>query len=67
MKVTAIKIDRERCIGCGSCVALAPDAFAADPEEGKAEVKEGWEKVSSEDLRRACDSCPVQAITLEEQ
>lgn len=67
MKVTAVKINRERCIGCGSCVALAPGAFVIDLEEGKVEVKEGWEKVSSEDLRRARDSCPVQAIALEEQ
>lgn len=43
-----------------------PDIFFLDTAEGKAKVKEGWEKVSAEDLRRARDICPVQAITLEE-
>lgn len=66
MAIEQIKIDRQRCIGCGSCAVLAPGTFALDPEEGKAEVKEGWKKVSLEDLRRARDACPVQAITLEE-
>jgi len=66
MEVTRIKIDQERCLGCGACVAVAPDAFILNYKEGKAEVREGWEKVSPEDLRRACESCPVQAISLEE-
>lgn len=66
MKIKLVKIDKERCIGCGSCVALAPDAFTMDIEEGKAEVKEDWKKVSPDALRRACTACPVQVITLEE-
>jgi ferredoxin len=65
-KIKRIKIDKERCIGCGSCASLVPDAFALDIEEGKAEVKKGWEKISPDDIRRACTACPVQAITLEE-
>lgn len=63
-KIEQIKIDQQKCIGCGSCAFLAPDAF--DTAEGKAKVKPGWKKVLPEDLRRACDFCPVQAITLEE-
>jgi ferredoxin len=66
MKIKRIKIDRERCVGCGSCAIVAPDAFVLDINEGKAEVKEGWEKVPPNDLRRARDICPVQAIVLEE-
>jgi ferredoxin len=65
MKIKSVKIDKERCIGCGSCAALAPAAFTVDIEESKAEVKEGWEKVPPNDLRRAATACPVQAITLE--
>ncbi len=44
-----------------------PDVFSLDTAGGKAKVKEGWEKVSAEDLHRARDACPVQAITLEEK
>ncbi len=66
-KIVAVKIDEERCIGCGSCVALAPEAFAIGLEEGKAEVKGDWGKVPPEKLRCARDACPVQAIILKER
>lgn len=67
MTIKQIKIDREQCIGCGNCVALAPDAFILGIDEEKAEVKAGWEEVPPEELRCACDACPVQAIILEEE
>jgi ferredoxin len=35
MKIKSVKIDKERCIGCGSCAALAPAAFTVDIEESK--------------------------------
>jgi len=65
--IESIKVDQERCIGCGSCAVLAPDAFVVDPNQGKAKVKAGWEKVPFEDLRRVRDACPVQAIIIEEE
>lgn len=52
-----IKIDKEKCIGCGACEAICPESFKM--EDGKAEfVGSGKEKCISE----AKDSCPVQAI-----
>lgn len=66
MTIKRIKIDSQRCTGCGSCVVLAPDAFVFNVGGGEVEVREGWEKVSPEDLRRARNSCPAQAIVLEE-
>jgi len=66
MKIKQIKIDRQRCNGCGSCVILAPDAFVFDLDNGKAKIKSDWRKTPSKDLLLARDSCPVQAITLEE-
>lgn len=64
-EVKAIKIDKERCIGCGSCASFAPGAFVINPEEGKAELAKGWEEADYNDLLRARDSCPTQAISLE--
>ena len=64
--IRGIKIDQEGCIGCGSCAVLAPDAFELNTSKVKAEVRKGWEKVSPENLRRACEVCPVQAVTIEE-
>jgi len=58
----AIKVDQETCIGCGACVSLCPNTFQMS-EEGKSEV------ISEEDVdcaKNAAQSCPVQAITVEE-
>lgn len=58
-----IFVDREACIGCGVCENLCPDLFKMD-DEGKCEalVLE-TENTCCQD---AADSCPVQAITVEE-
>lgn len=55
----SIKIDKELCIGCGSCAALCPGTFKMNEENGKAEV------VSEADpdcAQKAAESCPTQAI-----
>lgn len=58
-----IKIDREKCIGCGTCPALCPEVFELD-NEFKAFVKEGadLEKPCVQDAKSAC---PVEAIAIE--
>lgn len=60
-----IKVDREACIGCGTCVALAPNTFNLDAE-GKSEVVNpvGDPEV---DIKKAADACPVGAIKIEEE
>lgn len=60
--VAKIVIDRESCIGCGTCVALAPETFELD-EEGKAKVKNGQD--SPEDIQNAIESCPTKVIKYE--
>ena len=59
-------IDPELCNGCGPCVDICPEAFELN-EEGMAIVKVG--KVPAE-LQEACreaaDSCPTEAISIEE-
>ena len=61
MKVT---IDKEKCIGCGTCVALCPKAFEMD-EDGKAKAKKLTnEKINC--IQEAVGNCPVQAILIEE-
>ena len=52
-----VKVDKEKCIGCGACEAICPEAFKI--VDGKAKfVGTGKEKC----LKDAVDSCPVQAI-----
>jgi len=57
-------VDAEKCIGCGVCVSLAPGAFEMGPD-GKSHVKNPVE-ASDEEIQSAADSCPAQAITVEE-
>jgi len=63
MKIT---IDKQKCIGCGSCSAVCPDLFELN-EEHKAQAKK--EEIESEEEKKcaqeATDICPVQAIKVE--
>ncbi len=55
-----IIIDKNLCIGCGTCISIAPKTFKLD-KEGKAEVIEpiGDNETT---VQEAIDSCPVTAI-----
>ena len=57
-----VRIDRTLCVGFGDCVTEAPEAFALD-EEGVA-VFVTPEYVERARLLRACELCPVDAITV---
>jgi ferredoxin len=57
-----VRIDRTLCVGFGDCVTEAPEGFKLD-EEGVA-VFVNPEGVDRERLLRACDACPVDAITV---
>lgn len=57
-----VRIDRTLCVGFGDCVTEAPEAFVLDESETAVFVKP--ESVERERLLRACDACPVDAITV---
>ena len=57
-----VRIDRTLCVGFGDCVTEAADAFVLD-DTGTA-VFVTPERVDRERLLRACDVCPVDAITV---
>jgi ferredoxin len=57
-----VRIDRTLCVGFGDCVDGAPEAFVLD-DEGLAVFKEP-DAVERARLLAACDSCPVDAITV---
>jgi ferredoxin len=61
-KVT-IKVNKEKCIGCGSCFATAPEIFAIDID-GKAKVTltETEDQVLIDKAKMAMDMCPNGAI-----
>jgi len=65
-----IKLEREKCIGCGSCAALCPKCFEI-ADDGKSHIV-GANKQDVEELetdvdcaQAAADACPVQCIHVE--
>jgi ferredoxin len=57
-----IQIDRALCVGFGDCIEEAADAFRLDGED--VVVFLAPERVDRERLLRACDACPVDALTV---
>lgn len=59
-------VDRQRCVGAGNCIFLAPTAFKwRENDFLKATVLDP-ETVEEDRLRDAAASCPTQAIILED-
>jgi len=67
----SVSVDQGKCLGAMSCVALAPEVFALDVSQlglrrkrdeplGMRDVMKG--EVDSETIIRAAQSCPYQAI-----
>ena len=57
-----VRIDRTLCVGFGDCITAAPEAFVLD-DAGVA-VFVNPDTVERDRLLRACDACPVDAITV---
>lgn len=54
-----VELNRDECIGCGSCCAIAPDIFEMDGD--KAKVKTPQVK-NADSAKEAESSCPVSCI-----
>lgn len=58
-----IKVDQDKCVGCGRCTEMCPDTFHLS-ETGIAEV------ISQDDVECAkttVDECPQEAIEVDEE
>lgn len=63
-----IILHTDKCITCGSCVAVAPDLFSID--SGIVSLKKNPEKYSGEDKKKAHQAasiCPNEVITIIEE
>lgn len=56
-----VKVDADACIGCGLCIASAPDVFAFG-DDGKSIVIGDADEAVADDI---IASCPVAAISKE--
>lgn len=59
-----VKVDRELCIGISNCVAVAPTVFQLDAERKAIVIDPA--SVDEKKLMEAAESCPQNAIILED-
>ncbi|HMK47059.1 MAG TPA: ferredoxin [Methanocella sp.] len=59
-------IDKELCISCGNCVDICPDVFNWDVDDKAIVVDAGGCGTKCPDCQEAADSCPTNAITIQE-
>jgi ferredoxin len=59
-----IKIDREKCLGCGLCEGICGGIFQIG-DDGKAYVKNPYLIIYC--VKKAVEECPADAITMEKE
>ncbi|HWQ59827.1 MAG TPA: ferredoxin [Candidatus Fimivivens sp.] len=60
-----VAVNRDMCIGCGGCTAIAPKTFGLDGE-GKSTILASADEDSTETIVSAKNGCPVGAISASE-
>jgi ferredoxin len=61
-----VVVDRDRCVGSGSCEALAPAVFEVDDDGVLALLRPEPADDELADVRDAVQTCPTRALTLAE-
>jgi ferredoxin len=61
--MSAVEVDRERCVGSGSCEMLAPDVFEVG-DDGVVGLLRPLEQADAHDVREAVAACPTRALAL---
>ena len=59
--MTRLEVDRERCVGSGTCEMLAPDVFEVG-DDGIVVVRQP--DVDDGAVRDAVQQCPTQALSV---
>ena len=61
--MSRVEVDRDRCVGSGTCEALAPAVFEVDDDGVLAVLREPAQDELS-DVRDAVQACPTRALAL---
>jgi ferredoxin len=75
MKKYKLYIDRDKCIGCGTCVSLMPEIFEIDDADGlirahNSKAQGGYfileiDEGQLEEFKQIAESCPTQVFRIE--
>ncbi|BBL45853.1 ferredoxin [Nanobdella aerobiophila] len=62
-----VRVDKNTCIGCGTCIAIAPEIFDFD-KDGKSinKIEEIEDEKLIEEARDSKIACPTGSIFLDE-
>ena len=61
-----IVVDREKCTGLGMCEAVAPDVFEVGDDGTLVLHRESVPEGREDEMREAVESCPTEALSLED-
>jgi len=61
--MTKVVVDKDLCIGCGACASIEPDVFEIEDDGLACAIKDEI----NDDVKMAADSCPTDAIKIEEE
>lgn len=59
-------VDQDTCISCGVCVSMCPDVFQFNDDEKSYAIVDEVPEHLHDDAVATRDSCPVDAIDIEE-
>ena len=57
-------VDKDTCIGCGACPSICPEVFSMDDDGLAKAIDSEIPEDVQEDAKEARDSCPVDAIDI---
>ncbi|HRY63133.1 MAG TPA: ferredoxin [Patescibacteria group bacterium] len=63
--MSTITVDKNKCIGCGSCAAMYPELFKLG-EDGKSEVISSDYSSHNYTKEEIIAICPVEAISIKD-
>ena len=63
--MSKVVVNQTTCIGCSTCTLIDPETYYLDQADFKAKVKKQPESIT-DIVKSSVDSCPVGAISIED-
>lgn len=60
------KVDKDTCVACGLCPSICPECFDMEDDGKAGAIVSNISEGSIDAAREAEESCPVDAISIEE-